>query len=301
MPVPLPNLDDRSYEQLRSEALALLPSLQPEWTNHNPSDPGITLIELFAWLTEMLLFRVNQIPSANVERFLRLLNGSDWTLPGGASVDQAARDTVVWLRSRDRAVTAEDYEAMTLRADARVRRARCIPRRNLAAGDLEEQRAIAPAHVSVVVLLDAAADQGDVRDEILTGLWSVLDDRRMLTTRHHVVGPQYVDVEVAANLALRPDALPDDALRAAHAAVAAFLDPLVGGRDGTGWPFGRDLHGGDVCAVLDAVDLVDFVEDVTINGGDLVELDDHQLVALSSTAFTAFDVHGGRRTRRAKR
>ena len=56
MPLPLPNLDDRTYADLIEEARALIPGLdrggpddQPSWTNHNPSDPGITLIELFAW------------------------------------------------------------------------------------------------------------------------------------------------------------------------------------------------------------------------------------------------------------
>ena len=46
MPIPLPNLDDWTYADLTAEARALIPSLCPEWTNHNPSDPGITLIEL---------------------------------------------------------------------------------------------------------------------------------------------------------------------------------------------------------------------------------------------------------------
>jgi len=49
MPLTLPVLDDRSFDDLVAEARALIPALAPEWTNHNPSDPGITLIELFAW------------------------------------------------------------------------------------------------------------------------------------------------------------------------------------------------------------------------------------------------------------
>ena len=58
MPIPLPNLDDRSFDELTAEARALIPGLQPDWTDHNPSDPGITLVELLAWLTEMLLFQI---------------------------------------------------------------------------------------------------------------------------------------------------------------------------------------------------------------------------------------------------
>lgn len=62
MPLPTPNLDDRSFEQIRDEAIRLIPQYCPEWTNFNPSDPGITLIELFAWMTEMVLYRLNRVP-----------------------------------------------------------------------------------------------------------------------------------------------------------------------------------------------------------------------------------------------
>src|SRR2546425_3651019 len=73
MPIPNPILDDRSYQQLRDELVLRIPVYTPEWTDHNPSDPGITLIELFAFLGENLLFRFNQIPEATRLEFLRLL------------------------------------------------------------------------------------------------------------------------------------------------------------------------------------------------------------------------------------
>src|SRR5918997_6435153 len=73
MPLPNPILDDRSYQQLRDELVRRIPVYTPEWTDHNASDPGITLIELFAFLGENLLFRFNQIPEATQLAFLRLL------------------------------------------------------------------------------------------------------------------------------------------------------------------------------------------------------------------------------------
>jgi hypothetical protein len=73
MPIPNPILDDRSYQQLRDELVLRIPVYTPEWTDHNASDPGITLIELFAFLGENLLFRFNQIPEAARLEFLRLL------------------------------------------------------------------------------------------------------------------------------------------------------------------------------------------------------------------------------------
>jgi hypothetical protein len=73
MPLPTPILDDRSYQQLRDELVARIPVYAPEWTDHNASDPGVTLLELFAFLGEHLLFRFNQIPEATRLEFLRLL------------------------------------------------------------------------------------------------------------------------------------------------------------------------------------------------------------------------------------
>ena len=68
-----PILDDRTYEQLREELVERIPVYTPEWTNHNESDPGIALLELFAYLGESLLYRFNQIPDTTKIEFLRLL------------------------------------------------------------------------------------------------------------------------------------------------------------------------------------------------------------------------------------
>lgn len=73
MPLPSPVLDDRSYQQLRDELIRRIPIYAPEWTDHNASDPGVTLIELFAFLGENLLYRFNQIPEATKLAFLNYL------------------------------------------------------------------------------------------------------------------------------------------------------------------------------------------------------------------------------------
>ncbi len=73
MSIRTPILDDRTYAQLRDELVARIPVYAPEWTDHEPSDPGITLIELFAFLGENLLYRFNQIPDTTRMAFLDLL------------------------------------------------------------------------------------------------------------------------------------------------------------------------------------------------------------------------------------
>lgn len=71
--IPSPNLDDRTFQDIVDEAIRLIPQYCPEWTNHNPADPGITLIELFAWMTEMVLYRLNKVPDKNYLAFLDLM------------------------------------------------------------------------------------------------------------------------------------------------------------------------------------------------------------------------------------
>lgn len=74
MRLPIPILDDRSYDQLRDELLRRAAVYTPEWTGRNdPSDPGVTLLELMAFLGENLLFRFNQIPDQTQLLLLRLL------------------------------------------------------------------------------------------------------------------------------------------------------------------------------------------------------------------------------------
>lgn len=71
--LPSSNLDDRSFDDLVEECINRIPRYCPEWTDHNLSDPGITLVELFAWLTDQMLLRFNQVPRKNYVAFLELL------------------------------------------------------------------------------------------------------------------------------------------------------------------------------------------------------------------------------------
>src|SRR5437879_3752317 len=71
--LPLPNLDDRVFEQIVLEARKSIPRLLPQWTDENAHDPGITMVELFAWLTEMQQFYLNRVTHKNELKFLKLL------------------------------------------------------------------------------------------------------------------------------------------------------------------------------------------------------------------------------------
>ena len=73
MSLPEPTFDSRTYRDILNEALARIPTHNPEWTNFNDSDPGVTLLQLFSFMTENIIYRANLIPERNRQKFLRLL------------------------------------------------------------------------------------------------------------------------------------------------------------------------------------------------------------------------------------
>ncbi|MCM8596521.1 baseplate J/gp47 family protein [Accumulibacter sp.] len=262
MPLTLPNLDDRRYLDLVEEARALIPTHAPEWTNHNASDPGIMLIELFAWLSEMLIYRLNRVTDENARKFLWLLNGEDWQ-PSGDSREALAddiRQTVLALRRRERAVSADDFEALAREADERVARVRCLPRRN-ALMDFEADQ---PGHVSLVVVASEAAQT----PAVLAAVAAYLEPRRLLTTFIHVVEAPFVPVDVAATIVPLPDVTPGELQPKVDAALRAFLDPRRGGEQKSGWPFGRNVYVSEIYQLLDELPGVDYVSSVGLATAD---------------------------------
>ncbi len=73
MSLPAPNLDDRRFQSLVDDAKRLVQQRCPDWTDHNVSDPGVTLIETFAYMTDQLIYRLNRVPDRNYIKFLELI------------------------------------------------------------------------------------------------------------------------------------------------------------------------------------------------------------------------------------
>src|SRR5438477_4558157 len=113
MPLETPKLDDRRFQDIVDQAKGLIPQYCPEWTDHNVSDPGVALIELFAWMTDLLLYRVNQVPDKMYTAFLELI---------GVRLDppRAARAPITFHLSAAQSVDVvipEDTEVATIRTE----------------------------------------------------------------------------------------------------------------------------------------------------------------------------------------
>jgi len=118
-------LDDKSYEEIKSEAISHIIDHCPEWTNHNPSDPGITLVELFSYMTELTQYRLNKVPQKNYLAFLDLLgikqrlaipanSRVQFELSTGYQIGQSSKNTVFIKKgSVLSSISDEENDALT--------------------------------------------------------------------------------------------------------------------------------------------------------------------------------------------
>jgi predicted phage baseplate assembly protein len=184
------------------------------------------------------------------------------------SVDEARLRGPLALRTRDRAVTAEDYEQLARAAAPQVARVRTVP----ASTDDEA------GGVRVLVVPAASADaDGRLRfedlvptPETLEAVAAHIDERRTVGARVSVEPPYYQGVTVVATLVARPRTSSEELQREAVLALNRYYSPLSGGPDGTGWPFGRPVQAGEVYAVLQQLGGTELVEEVVLFGADPV-------------------------------
>jgi predicted phage baseplate assembly protein len=104
--------------------------------------------------------------------------------------------------------------------------------------------------------------------DTLAQIATYLDERRCLGSRISVEPPYYQGVTVVAQLRARVRTAPAALQTRATEALFRYLNPIVGGSEGTGWPFGRPVQSGEIFAVLQRLAGVDLVEDVKLFGAD---------------------------------
>jgi predicted phage baseplate assembly protein len=186
----------------------------------------------------------------------------------GEDIDAAKVRGPITLRTRDRAVTAEDFEHLCREAAPEIARVRC-----LTAGDGSD------AGVVRVLLVPAAADGGGGRlafeqlvpsEETLEKVTRRLDEARVIGTRILVEPPVYRGLTVVARLRARPRSDPNRLQEEALDALFRYFHPIIGGPDGNGWPFGRPVLSGEVYSALQRLRGTELVEDVRIFGADPV-------------------------------
>jgi predicted phage baseplate assembly protein len=162
------------------------------------------------------------------------------------------------IRSRGRAVTAGDYEALARLADSRVQRARCIP-----------PRAAGQVFLLLVPKVNRpegriTREQLKIADDLRDSVRHYLDDYRLLTVQVDIREPQFAWVAVEISATANPDADPERVRADIESRLYRFLNPITGGPNGDGWPFGRHLYPSDVYACLQSVRGIEFIESLRL-------------------------------------
>jgi hypothetical protein len=258
MPLPVPTLDDRSFDELVREARALIPRYSNVWSNHNVSDPGMTLVELFAHLTESAIFQLDQLPPETLDVFLELVGicrGEDEDVQAAvARALDRLDESQVALTATDVAVRAKLLSAQWTQ---RVHRAGLTWIVDEACSDEDE-----PDVGLVNVKLDPPAAPYAVEDR----LFFLLKEHVTAGTRLHVVQVRETKVEIEATVVR----VPGSPLRAEdlERRIREFIDPVRGGFDGTGWPIGRTLYRSELFQLIEAIPDVDHVEALDVSPSD---------------------------------
>jgi predicted phage baseplate assembly protein len=183
----------------------------------------------------------------------------------GEDIENAKVRGPIAMRSRGRAVTAEDFEYLAREVAPELARVRAVP-----AADPAEAGGI-----RVLVVPAAEAEAGRLRfeqlvpsEETLARVAARLDETRVVGTRVIVEPPVYRGITIVARLRPRPRVKATRLQEAALEALYAYFNPISGGPDGGGWPFGRPIQVGEVYAVLQRVRGTELVEDVRLFGAD---------------------------------
>ena len=185
----------------------------------------------------------------------------------GETVEEAKLRAPITLRAQERAVTLRDYEELARRAAPETARITCLE------GEENEYGAYA---IRVLVVPQAVPDPGGrlrfeqlvPGDALLDRITRHLDERRLIGTRVAVGPPYYQGITVVSTVHAFRGVDTDRVRRQAHDALYRHLDPLTGGADGRGWPFGRPVQSGEIFAVLQRVPGVELVDEVILHPAD---------------------------------
>ncbi len=212
-------------------------------------------------------------------------------------LDDAMVRAPAMLRSRERAVTEADFEFLThLALRHKVGRVKCVQPRS------SEAERVVPALVYVLVIPFLSRPEGRIEEkqleldpEDVKKLTAYLDERRLLTTRVNIRQPAYTWVSVRVTLGASPDHEQAQVGQAVLSRLYRFLNPIVGGVDGNGWPFGRNLFVSDVYQCLQGLPGVQFIRSVemfrTKADGTLVQTTPEDVIEIVAHGVFVSGIH----------
>jgi hypothetical protein len=176
------------------------------------------------------------------------------------TLDEAILRARKELKTITRAVTSQDYEHLAKNTPGlRVARAKAVP------GYHPSQDNEVPGVVTVIVVPQSPYANPIPSEGFLKTVYRYLDKHRLLTTELFVIPPKYIEVSVEATVVIKPKSEPRRVKKDVEEELKKFIDPITGGVDRTGWPFGRSVYRSELYEIIDRVEGVDYVEVESLN------------------------------------
>lgn len=293
MGLQIPNLDQKEFDTRIKEAVAKLPAYAKEWTEYNYSDPGITIIELLAWMADINSYRLNRIREEHYEAFLELLSDHEKkqnpcpetfeeTVSGTTELgDQRSlyerfSEIQQTLKTPCKAVTLSDYEYLTLQHEG-VAKAK-------AKADVSTNK------VSVIVVPEGIDSDPKPSNSMKTKIKAYLQERALLTTEVVTKSPEYTLVNVQVKVQTRYQD-PNELRNTIRTALEAFFHPVNGGNENKGWAFGEDMHISEVYMLLNDIEGIDRIDSIYFSGEKTtVEIDANVLPRSGSHVITVTSI-----------
>ncbi len=185
----------------------------------------------------------------------------------GEDLESAKTRGPILLRTRNRAVTAEDFEQLTRAAAPEIARVKCLP-----AGDGADAGSVRILVVPAAPIIDGKISFEHLvpSEETMARILNALDGARLVGTRVIIEPPVYQGVTVVAQVKARPKISVVRVREEASRVLHRYFNPLVGGPDGKGWPWGRPIQSGEAYTALQEIRGVDFVEEIRVFGANPV-------------------------------
>jgi len=257
VPINIPNLDDRNYDQLYSEAMSVITRYYPDYAGMGQSDPAMVLAELFSYYFDVTSYQINRITPQMKRNFAALVGVQD----ENENPEELIRRALAEISKVRRAVTAGDIETIVKQEITNAARVFVIP--------------------GVCIKVRVVAVKGKViNDTELRRIYTLLRGCSPLGTRYDVQCAAMVSFDVMAEVVrLRNTTLKDTDLSGTVVSkLKAFFSPFTGG-DGSGWQFGRAISRSEIFSRIEAVPGVDYVATVRIyRAGDASGRDDELLL-----------------------
>lgn len=327
MPLPNLNLDDKNFEELVEEAKKYIPIYAPEWTDHGIHDPGITLIELFAWISEMQIYYLSKITEENKASFLKILGtpiNEDNKVD--ANISKARKD----IKKTYSAITPEDYEYLVYEYLESAYSEGGFSKSKYSEGQYSEDEYLVDEYseneysddeyfdelrnkhfkdnfrvkavpdvenqLMKVIIANRYNINNDISD-LYEDIYSYLDEHRIVGTPLYVGGAEFVKVSISADINIKKSYNFEAVKNMAKKKLIEFLDPFNGGVLKKGWPFGRKVFKSEINQILAKVDGVKCVQNVgiyssSIPDNGLIDLNIQDISINSNSNCKRVDYYG---------